>query len=210
MDKPDKQLQISAKIYDIIYELNKIAPNTLVQVLSQLEIKLKSAQESERLKVVALLARMFSEQGSTVAKQHAALWRQFVGRFNDICLVIRIKCVQSAMHFLLNHPDLRKDVIDALKTRLHDNEETVRYEVVMAIVETAKRNVYIVAESEDLLHYVRERTLDKKFKIRKEAINGLALIYKTIMSDPKVNATTRKGLNWIKDKVLHGYCIIFY
>lgn len=205
MDKPDKQLQISPKLYDIIYELNTIAPSVLVQVLSQLEIKLKSAQESERLKVVALLARMFSEKGSTVAKQHAALWRQFVGRFNDICLVIRIRCVQSAMHFLLNHPELRKDVIDALKTRLHDNEENVRYEVVMAIVETAKRDVHIVAESEDLLHYVRERTLDKKFKIRKEAINGLALIYKKYMSDPTANAATRKGLNWIKDKILHGY-----
>uniref|UniRef100_A0A336L3C1 CSON002650 protein n=1 Tax=Culicoides sonorensis TaxID=179676 RepID=A0A336L3C1_CULSO len=205
MDKPDKQMQISNKLYDIIYELNTFAPSVLVQVLSQLEIKLKSAQENERLKVVALLARMFSEKNSTVAKQHAALWRNFVGRFNDICLVIRIKCVQSAMHFLLNHPDLRKDVIEALKSRLHDNEETVRYEVVMAIVETAKRDVHIVAESEDLLNYVKERTLDKKFKIRKEAINGLALIYKKYMSDSNADDTIKKSLNWIKDKILHGY-----
>ena len=37
-----------------------------------------------------------------------------------------------------------------------------RYEVVMAIVSTAKRDLSIVADSEDLLDFVKERTLDKK------------------------------------------------
>lgn len=76
------------------------------------------------------------------------------------------------MHFLLNHPHLRKEVIDTLKFRQHDADENVRYEVVMAIVETAKRDIKIVSESEELLNYVKERTLDKKYKIRKEAMNG--------------------------------------
>lgn len=80
------------------------------------------------------------------------------------------------MHFLLNHPHLREEVIDTLKFRQHDADETVRYEVVMAIVETAKRDFQIVSESEDLLEYVKERTLDKKFKIRKEAMNGKFLL----------------------------------
>lgn len=205
MDKPDKTHQISSKIYDVIYELNTIAPSVLLQVLPQLECKLKSGQETERLKAVALLARMFSEKGSNIAKQHTPLWRQFVGRFNDIAISIRIKCVQSAMHFLLNHLSLRKDVIEALKMRQHDSEETVRYEVVMAIVETAKRDFQIVSESEDLLNYVKERTLDKKFKIRKEAMNGLALIYKKYLSDSNVPEATKRAVNWIKDKILHGY-----
>lgn len=115
---------------------------------------------------------MFSEKDSILAKQHTQLWRQFLSRFCDIAVPIRIKCVQSSMHFLLNHPHLREEVIDTLKFRQHDADETVRYEVVMAIVETAKRDFQIVSESEDLLEYVKERTLDKKFKIRKEAMNG--------------------------------------
>lgn len=148
---------------------------------------------------------MFSEKDSTLAKQYQPLWRQFMQRFCDIAVPIRIKCVQSSMHFLLNHPHLRDEIIEALKFRQHDGDETVRYEVVMAIVETAKRDFKIVSESEDLLEYVKERTLDKKFKIRKEAMNGLALIYKKYLSDSNVPEATKKAINWIKDKILHGY-----
>ena len=76
------------------------------------------------------------------------------------------------MHFLLNHPELKGDICDTLKARQHDPEETVRYEVVMAIVSVSKKDMQVVAESEELLNFVKERTLDKKFKIRKEAISG--------------------------------------
>ncbi|XP_055534630.1 sister chromatid cohesion protein PDS5 homolog B-B [Wyeomyia smithii] len=205
LDKYEKQYQIMPKIYDVIYELNVISPSILLSVLPQLECKLKSAQENERLKAVSLLARMFSEKDSNLAKQYGPLWRHFLGRFYDIAVPIRIKCVQSTMHFLLNHPPLRKDIIDILKVRQHDSDETVRYEVVMAIVETAKRDFQIVSESEDLLEFVKERTLDKKYKIRKEAMNGLAMIYKKYLSDSNVPEATKKAVNWIKDKILHGY-----
>lgn len=36
--------------------------------------------------------------------------------------------------------------------------------MVMAIVSTAKRDLSIVADSEDLLDFVKERTLDKKVR----------------------------------------------
>ncbi|GAB0090696.1 pds5 [Sergentomyia squamirostris] len=205
LEKVDKSITISTKVYDLIYELNLIAPTCLLAVLPQLEVKLKSSKESERVEAVALLARMFSEKDSNLAKQHAPLWRVFLGRFYDIAVPIRIKCVQSTMHFLLNHPHLRKDIIETLKVRQHDSDETVRYQVVTAIVETAKRNFQIVSESEDLLDFVKERTLDKKFKIRKEAMNGLAMIYKNYLSDSNVPDATKKAANWIKDKILHGY-----
>lgn len=240
MDKVNKSHQIASRIYDLIYELNVICPSILLQVLPQLECKLKAGSESERLskflpfaltriqmpkikrikfnihfcfvcyhcaltEAVALLARMFSEKNSTLAKQYSALWRLFIQRFCDIAVPIRVKCVQSSMHFLLNHAELRDEIIDALKYRQHDGDETVRYEVVMAIVETAKRDFRIVSESEDLLEFVKERTLDKKFKIRKEAMSGLALIYKKYLSDVDVPEATKKAVNWIKDKILHGY-----
>ena len=68
--------------------------------------------------------------------------------------------------------ELKGDICDTLKARQHDPEETVRYEVVMAIVSVSKKDMQVVAESEELLNFVKERTLDKKFKIRKEAISG--------------------------------------
>lgn len=205
LGKEEKGLGICAKVYDLIYELNKICPSVLLSVLPQLECKLKSGQEQERLGAVALLARMFSEKDSQLARQHQSLWRAFLGRFNDISVAIRTKCVQYSMHFLLNHPELRRDITDTLKLRQHDSEENVRYEVVMAIVATAKRDFEVVSDSEDLLEFVKERTLDKKFKIRKEAMTGLAMIYRKHLNDADVPQATKKAVTWIKDKILHGY-----
>lgn len=205
-DKLDKNYSITPKIYELIYELNVLQPSLLLTILPQLEFKLKSSKEQDRVKVVVLLARMFSEKESVLSKQHTSLWRTFLGRFYDIASTIRIKCVQSSMHFLLNQPHLRRDITEALRERNHDNDEVVRYEVVMAIVETAKRDFQIIDESEDLLTFVKERTLDKKFKVRKEAMNGLALIYKKYLSDVTgIAVCTKRATNWIKDKILHGY-----
>jgi len=205
LGKEEKGLSISCKVYDLIYELNKICPSVLLAVLPQLECKLKSNQEQERLGAVALLARMFSEKDSSLAKHHMQLWRAFLGRFNDISVSIRIKCVQYSMHFLINHPELRKDIVETLRLRQHDSDENVRYEVVTAIVSTAKKDFEIVSHSEDLLEFVKERTLDKKFKIRKEAMTGLAMIYRKHLADSDVPQATKKAVTWIKDKILHGY-----
>ncbi|KAG6464706.1 hypothetical protein O3G_MSEX014682 [Manduca sexta] len=205
LGKEEKTLLIFSKVYELIYELYQCCPSVLLSVLPQLECKLKSAQFQERLSGVALLARMFSEPGSELAKQYPALWRAFLGRFNDISVPIRIKCVQYCMHFLVHHPGLRKDITETLKLRQHDAHEQVRYEVVMAIIATAQRDFQAVAESEDLLHFVRERTLDKKFKIRKEAMSGLAMIYKKFLTEETVPPATEKAVQWIKDKILHGY-----
>uniref|UniRef100_A0A1I8NDQ3 Uncharacterized protein n=1 Tax=Musca domestica TaxID=7370 RepID=A0A1I8NDQ3_MUSDO len=206
LDKVDKNYEICTKVYDLIYELHLICPNILCSVLPQLECKLKSSNEQERLKAVALLARMFSEKDSQISKKHPNLLRMFFGRFCDISYSIRVKCVQSSMHFLLNQAHLREDVIQSLRARQHDSDENVRYEVVMAIVETAKREFCIVCESEELLDIVRERTLDKRFKIRKEAMLGLAFVYKKAICEPNdLSNEVKKNVEWIKNKIMHGY-----
>ncbi|XP_031630773.1 sister chromatid cohesion protein PDS5 homolog B-like, partial [Contarinia nasturtii] len=112
MDKVNKTYQISSRIYDLIYKLNVIFSSILLQVLPQLECKLKSGTESERLKAVTLLARKFSEKNATLVKQYSALWRQFIQRFCDIAVPIRVKCVQSSMHFSI------KAFIELQKNRL--------------------------------------------------------------------------------------------
>lgn len=70
--------------------------------------------------------------------------------------------MQHTMHFLLNHPNLREDIVEVLKSRQHDVDENVRYEVVLAVVTTAKHDFEIISQSTELLDCVKERTLDKK------------------------------------------------
>ena len=60
MGKAEANLSIARKVYDLIYELYNISPGILLSVLPQLEFKLKSTEESERMGSVSLLARMFS------------------------------------------------------------------------------------------------------------------------------------------------------
>jgi sister chromatid cohesion protein PDS5 len=208
-DKPDKQYQSSKRIYDLIYELNVIAPTLLLSVLPQLECKIKSSNEGERLKAVALLARMFSEKDSKLGKQHTVLLNHFLGRFLDIAVAIRIKCVQSTMHFLVNHQSLRAEITSVLNGRQHDSDESVRYEVVNSIVETARREYTIVAESPELLAILKERSQDKKFKIRRAALNGLAMIYNkhltAVISSESPVESPLDAANWIQIKILNGY-----
>lgn len=83
------------------------------------------------------------------------------------------------MHFLINHPELRKDIVETLKLRQHDSDENVRYEVVTSIVSTAKKDFEIVSDSEDLLEFVKERTLDKKVCIMLRVYN---LSYRNLWS----------------------------
>ena len=149
LGKAEAELSIARKVYDLIYELYNISPGILLSILPQLEFKLKSTEESERMGSVSLLARMFSgntcskyvklvviaqisldsqssrhnvifpvifaEKGSTLATTHRPLWSAFLGRYNDISVAIRIKCVQYTMHFLLNHPELQDSIVETLK-----------------------------------------------------------------------------------------------
>ena len=80
LGKEDKQLFIATKVYDLIYELYHVCSRVLLSVLPQLEFKLKSPDEQERMGCVSLLARMFSEKDSQLATQHRQLWRAFLGR----------------------------------------------------------------------------------------------------------------------------------
>ena len=60
LGKAEAELSIARKVYDLIYELYNISPGILLSILPQLEFKLKSTEETERMGSVSLLARMFS------------------------------------------------------------------------------------------------------------------------------------------------------
>jgi len=202
---------------ELIYELNQICPSVMTGILPQLDFKIKSNEEKERCEFTRLLARLFSDKSSKLAEEFPDLWRSFLGRFRDISEIVRTRCVQYSMHFLVNHPSLRDDITEQLKQRQHDPTENVRYEVVMAIISAAKKGIENV--NEDLLSFVKERTLDKKFKIRKEALFGMAFLYKQynlnissendgdLSTTSQVNKPTTaiKMLDWIKNKCMHNY-----
>ncbi|XP_062409305.1 sister chromatid cohesion protein PDS5 homolog B [Sardina pilchardus] len=194
---------LSEHVFDLILELYNIDSHLLLSVLPQLEFKLKSNDNDERLQVVKLLAKMFGAKDSELATQNKPLWQCYLGRFNDIHVPIRLECVKFASHCLMNHPDLAKDLTEYLKVRSHDPEEAIRHDVIVSIVTAAKKDLALV--NDHLLNFVRERTLDKRWRVRKEAMMGLAQIYKKYSLQGEGGKEASKQISWIKDKLLHIY-----
>uniref|UniRef100_A0A673GK59 PDS5 cohesin associated factor A n=1 Tax=Sinocyclocheilus rhinocerous TaxID=307959 RepID=A0A673GK59_9TELE len=194
---------LSEHVFDLIQELFAIDPLLLVSVMPQLEFKLKSNDGEERLAVVKLLAKLFGAKDSELATQNRPLWQCFLGRFNDIHVPVRLECVKFASHCLMNHPDLAKDLTDFLKVRSHDPEEAIRHDVIVTIINAGKKDLNLV--NDQLLGFVRERMLDKRWRVRKEAMMGLAQLYKKYCLHHEAGKESALKISWIKDKLLHIY-----
>uniref|UniRef100_A0A674MWV9 PDS5 cohesin associated factor B n=1 Tax=Takifugu rubripes TaxID=31033 RepID=A0A674MWV9_TAKRU len=182
---------LSEHVFDLILELYNIDSHLLLSVLPQLEFKLKSNDNDERLQVVKLLAKMFGAKDSELAAQNKPLWQCYLGRFNDIHVPIRLECVKFASHCLMNHPDLAKDLTEFLRVRSHDPEEAIRHDVIVSIVTAAKKDLSLVNDA--LLNFVKERTLDKRSLTKKYSLQG------------EGGREASKQISWIKDKLLHIY-----
>uniref|UniRef100_A0A3B1J176 PDS5 cohesin associated factor A n=2 Tax=Astyanax mexicanus TaxID=7994 RepID=A0A3B1J176_ASTMX len=194
---------LSEHVFDLIQELFAIDPLLLVSVMPQLEFKLKSNDGEERLAVVKLLAKLFGAKDSELATQNRPLWQCFLGRFNDIHVPVRLECVKFASHCLMNHPDLAKDLTEFLKVRSHDPEEAIRHDVIVTIINAGKKDLNLV--NDQLLGFVRERMLDKRWRVRKEAMMGLAQLYKKYCLHHEAGKESAQKISWIKDKLLHIY-----
>ncbi|XP_045568667.1 sister chromatid cohesion protein PDS5 homolog A isoform X1 [Salmo salar] len=194
---------LSEHVFDLIQELFSIDPLLLTSVMPQLEFKLKSNDGEERLAVVRLLAKLFGAKDSELATQNRPLWQCFLGRFNDIHVPVRLESVKFASHCLMNHPDLAKDLTEFLKVRSHDPEEAIRHDVIVTIINAGKKDLNLV--NDQLLGFVRERTLDKRWRVRKEAMMGLAQLFKKYCLHHEAGKDQAQKISWIKDKLLHIY-----
>ncbi|KAJ7363327.1 Sister chromatid cohesion protein PDS5 A [Desmophyllum pertusum] len=185
---------LADNIYDLILELNRTCPSTLLSVVPQLEFKLKSIEVEERLSVTKLLGQMFSEQDSELATQHKPLWNSYLGRFVDISVDVRLECIKRTKEFLQFQPDLVDDLTDKLHERQRDPDERVRQEVVKTICEAAAENINCISD----------QLLDD-WHVRREAMMCLGKLYKKITTGATENKSAAKKLSWLPSKLLHCY-----
>lgn len=172
---------ISDKLCLIIYELNVIRPALLELVMPQLEYKLKSSDLKERREYTRLLSKMFSEKESKLAQQLPALWEAYLERFADMNEDIRKICIQYICDFLIQQSSsirsitslssstigqaeksnqILEQIIEQVKNRALDPEESLRYEVIQEIIKAIKSDSNLITI--ELLNILKERTLDIK------------------------------------------------
>ena len=209
---------ISDKLCLIIYELNVIRPALLELVMPQLEYKLKSNDIKERREYTRLLSKMFSEKDSKLAQQLPALWEAYLERFADMNEDIRKICIQHICDFLIQQSNsiksivssanqdksnqILEQIIEQVKNRALDPDESLRYEVLQEIIKAIKSDSNLITI--ELLNILKERTLDIKIRVRKQALQGLANLYKKIHSKSNSRKTVQI-LNWIPTKILRIY-----
>ncbi|XP_065058072.1 sister chromatid cohesion protein PDS5 homolog B-like isoform X1 [Rhopilema esculentum] len=199
----ETESDMNKHMYDLILELNRISKTILLSILPQLEFKLKSVEEDERLEVVKVLGTMFSEEDSDLSNMNKPLWKSFLDRFIDISTDVRVECLQSGKQLLVSKPDLMNDVADRILERFHDTEEKVRLQAVISVCEAAAERIDSVPEK--LMSAVKERMRDKKWPVRRAALTCTAKLYKGITISETPDPDAIKRVSWVPDKILHLY-----
>jgi hypothetical protein len=77
-----------------------------------------------------------------------------------------------------NSFQLIEQIIEQVKNRSLDPDESLRFEVVQEILKAIRIDTDLITG--DLLNILQKRTLDVKIKIRKAALQGLAQLYKKV------------------------------
>ncbi len=142
---------------------------------------------------------------SKLSSQVPQLWEAYLERFADMNEDIRKICIQHISDFLVqqasniskitpntsilshgavisttgnNSFQLIEQIIEQVKNRSLDPDESLRFEVVQEILKAIRIDTDLITG--DLLNILQKRTLDVKIKIRKAALQGLAQLYKKV------------------------------
>lgn len=192
------------QLYPLIYELFKINKTVLLSVIPQLEYKLKSDEEAQRIKTVKLLSLLFSEEDSSLTKCNKALWHCYLGRFSDISSSVRLACIKSTKQFLLSEDtSVQDDMVEQLEIRLQDPDEKVRLETIITICELASEDFDSL--SKKLFNGVIDRIMDKKWSIRREAVTWIGRIYQTLSAFRTPSKKDVEYITLLPSKILHLY-----
>jgi hypothetical protein len=125
---------------------------------------------------------LFAGEGSQLPKVFSTTFRQWLDRFQDCDVGIRKCMLEAASDILCNNEneDILQAVRNGLKTRLRDPDKEVRRKAVQCVCEVAAHGWNNV--SDELIREVGERCSDKVAIIRREAVTGLAQVYKHVLA----------------------------
>ncbi|KAK6105249.1 hypothetical protein QQG55_19505 [Brugia pahangi] len=191
------------KLYDLICELHKFAPELISSVLPILVNQMHNEDINVRREAVRLFGNLFGDQNSHMAEDEPEVWSEYMKRFADVNEEIRRICTRNAEDILVFHPELRGQVTDAVISRCQDLDESVRLEVLTMVQGLARRK--FEALSERLLTYVIDRIRDKKVKVRHAVIRGLSHLHRTIFSNDELTNLERSSVSNIFSAIMNHY-----
>ncbi|CAJ0950738.1 unnamed protein product, partial [Mesorhabditis belari] len=194
-----------AKLFEIICELYDISSKLVYPVLSLFMRYLMSDDYDARYKAVKLIGVLAVNDKGNLAEERVELWNQYLKRYTDISPTIRSLCATQGGAILLKHP-AQRGVISKLLTRLlTDEDENVRIAAVSSTAQAAKKKIESV--SDDLINAAAGRILDKKAKVRDEAIRQLVQVHAKLYKEDRYSQSDRLSVAIIAQKIFHIYSI---
>ncbi|XP_018494436.1 sister chromatid cohesion protein PDS5 homolog B-B [Galendromus occidentalis] len=202
--------------YELFVELYDLVPQNLTCFVLQLDTKLQDKHDAVRSEATELVARLMAT--TDLISAFPSLHNSFIARYNDQKYEIRMKCIELSLPLLLSPSALRDEIVEAIKKRQYDVNESVRFQVVFTILKMAEKDI-IAASDSGLLDIIKERSLDTNFKVRRLSLLGIGQLYRKFTSRPpphtdngaerpevwEEDPTAAAKVGWIRDKVLHRY-----
>ena len=159
-------------VWTVIYQLNRIAPQTLTTVIGTVANLLESTHNDTRKSAVQLLGKLFASSSTTVSRFHSCfvIWLK---RHKDIETSIRMKMVPSIVRIAIGGEN--SAIENLIRMITNDPSVDVRLECIHESCEI----MYACEDSipHDVLRAVGNRVASKHPKERRDALTGISRIY---------------------------------
>ncbi|KAK7373149.1 hypothetical protein VNO80_06547 [Phaseolus coccineus] len=148
--------------YEIFSKVFDCAPEMLHSVIPSLIKELSADEVDVRIKAVNLVGKLFALQ-HRVAQKYRDLFVEFLKRFSDKSVDVRISALLCAKVFYLANPynsTESREIMTSVEDRLLDSDEQVRKQAVFVACDIFSSNLKLV--SSKLLSQATERLRDIK------------------------------------------------
>ncbi|XP_019440010.1 PREDICTED: sister chromatid cohesion protein PDS5 homolog A-B [Lupinus angustifolius] len=204
MSGDSKPVDSQVIYHEVIYDLYSCAPQVLSGVLPYVTGELLADQLETRLKAVNLVGDIISLPGFSIPKVSQTIFSEFLKKFTDRDLQVRMSVLDHVKSGLLSNPFMAEapQIISALCDRLLDSDENVRKQVVAVICDVACHSLNAVPL--ETVKNVAERLHDKSLLVKKYTMERLAEIYRAFCENSS-DTVKPNEYDWIPRKILRCF-----
>ena len=187
--------ELAEHAYPLVYELHKIAPEMLRNILPNISTQLDVDDVDVRSKVVKLLGRLYSSKHASYGLTFPKEFHAYLNRVRDLSPAVRIELIESGTLIMARHPQLARAVEESLRRLIIDPDHKVRLAALNGLMEYAlERDVTFL--SADTVRDLIGRAKDRRPEIVLAAISGMGRLYSKNVSSllPPVDEVIRQHL----------------
>jgi len=98
-------------VYPLIYELHRISPGLLNNILPNLCVQLRNEDEEVRIPTTEIVGKLFASKQAQYAVDFSRNFRDYLGRASDVSADVRLLVTGTAGAIAANNPTLQKSIL---------------------------------------------------------------------------------------------------